>query len=250
MHAPIEFHGGQSCVSDAIRIGWMALREVMRAWRVTTPDELSTWLRNRGFLATRPGQQFVSEGTGIHFPRRLRLGRPCGTVGDSVRVNHIGARSCKRNSTSEQCGPKCYQKNSNQRHPSRGPTKKLDEVDQFEWFLARIPMLKSCPHFIRGRLRQCWAVALRERHRARQVHDNAAAERRAWKLFGLVPVMLLHRPRGSGSVGRDNWPNEQTILPGDIGLHFTTIRAAVLSRCVAQLPGARPRSKPAEDERR
>ena len=28
----------------------------MRAWRVTTPEELSTWLRNRGFPATRPGQ--------------------------------------------------------------------------------------------------------------------------------------------------------------------------------------------------
>ena len=29
------------------------------------------------------------------------------------------------------------------------------------------------------------------------------AETRAWKLFGLIPMMLLHRPRGSGSVGRD-----------------------------------------------
>ena len=68
--------------------------------------------------------------------------------------------------------------------------------------LGKNSMLKSCPHFLRGRLRQCWAVALRERHRARQVHDNAA-EKRAWKLFGLVLLMLLHRPRGSGSVGRD-----------------------------------------------
>ena len=71
---------------------------------------------------------FVSEGTGIHFPRRLRAGRPCGIVGDSVCVNHIGARSCKWNSTSEQCGPNCNQKNSNQRHPSRGPTRKLGTV--------------------------------------------------------------------------------------------------------------------------
>ena len=45
IHAPIQFHGGQSSVSDAIRNGWMALREVMRAWRVTTPEELSGWLR-------------------------------------------------------------------------------------------------------------------------------------------------------------------------------------------------------------
>ena len=45
----------RSSVSDAIRNGW-ALREVMRAWRVTTPEELSGWLRSQGFPATRPGQ--------------------------------------------------------------------------------------------------------------------------------------------------------------------------------------------------
>ena len=62
--------------------------------------------------------------------------------------------------------------------------------------------MKKCPHFLRGRLRQCFAVALRERQRARLVQDSQAEER-AWKLFGLVPVMLLHRPRGTGSVGKD-----------------------------------------------
>ena len=44
--------------------------------------------------------------------------------------------------------------------------------------------------------------ALRERQRARLVQDSQAEER-AWKLFGLVPVMLSHRPRGTGSVGKD-----------------------------------------------
>ena len=29
------------------------------------------------------------------------------------------------------------------------------------------------------------------------------AEERAWKAFGLVPLLLLHRPRGCGSIGRD-----------------------------------------------
>ena len=45
-------------------------------------------------------------------------------------------------------------------------------------------------------------MALRERHRAQLARDPVA-ERRAWKLFGLVPIMLLHRPRHTGSVGRD-----------------------------------------------
>ena len=63
-------------------------------------------------------------------------------------------------------------------------------------------MLKTCPHFFRGRLRQCFIVVLQERYRARQVGD-IQAEERAWKVFGLVRMMLMHRPRGTGSVGRD-----------------------------------------------
>ena len=38
--------------------------------------------------------------------------------------------------------------------------------------------------------------------RAKGAQDSHAEER-AWNLFGLVPVMLLHRPRGTGSVGED-----------------------------------------------
>ena len=63
-------------------------------------------------------------------------------------------------------------------------------------------MLKSCPHFLRGRLRFSFLIALRERHRAMMANDWVAEER-AWKLFGLGPAMLLHRPRHTGSVGRD-----------------------------------------------
>ena len=33
--------------------------------------------------------------------------------------------------------------------------------------------------------------------------NDWVAEERAWKLLGLVRVMLLHRPRHTGSVGRD-----------------------------------------------
>ena len=62
-------------------------------------------------------------------------------------------------------------------------------------------MLRSCPHFRRNRLRECFGFALRERFRAKVVAD-VEAEVRAWKLFGLIPMMLLHKPKGVGSVGR------------------------------------------------
>ena len=78
-----------------------------------------------------------------------------------------------------------------------------EELDRFsmEIFRTRVPMLKSCPHFLRGRLRESFQVALREKHRAKMV-QNEQVEIRAWKLFGLVPLMLMHRPRGTGAVDR------------------------------------------------
>ena len=83
-----------------------------------------------------------------------------------------------------------------------GTWEQLDQVDLEEILLMRVPMLKSCPYFLRGRLRECFAVTLRERYRAKTVGDRVA-EDRAWKAFALVPMMLLNKPKGGGSVGRD-----------------------------------------------
>ena len=65
-----------------------------------------------------------------------------------------------------------------------------------EVFATRVSTLRKCPHHLRGRL-----IALSERLRAKWEND-VDGEIRAWKLFVLIPSMLLHRPRGAGSVGR------------------------------------------------
>ena len=127
IHAPVHFHGGQSSVSDSIRIGWIALREVMTAWGVTAPEELSTWLRIQGFLATRHGQHLSVRAQEFIFHEGCVLDARVALL-ETAFVSIIGARSCKWNSTSEQCGSNCNQKNSNQRHPSRGPTRELGTV--------------------------------------------------------------------------------------------------------------------------
>ena len=71
----------------------------------------------------------------------------------------------------------------------------LDQVDLGEIFSQRMPTLKSCPHFLRGRLRFSFSLTLRERYRAKKVGD-VLAETPTWKLFELILVMLFHRPRG------------------------------------------------------
>ena len=78
----------------------------------------------------------------------------------------------------------------------------LDEIYLQEELLNLLLMLNSCPHFLRGRMRECFAVALRERHRAKLAGD-VLCQTRAWKLFCLIPKMLLNRPRNTDSLGRD-----------------------------------------------
>ena len=42
---PIEFHEGQVAPQEAARIGWLALREVMRSWCIVSREGLTQWLR-------------------------------------------------------------------------------------------------------------------------------------------------------------------------------------------------------------
>ena len=78
----------------------------------------------------------------------------------------------------------------------------LDELDAEDLFLRQISHVAELPTVSQGRLREGFACALRERLQAKQRGDEVG-ERRAWKLFALIPLMLLHRPRGTGSLGRD-----------------------------------------------
>ena len=77
----------------------------------------------------------------------------------------------------------------------------FDNIDVQEVFQQRVPMLKTCAHFLRGRLRHSFFIALHERLK-RKLEVDPVGEERAWKLFALVPIMILHRPRNTGSVGR------------------------------------------------
>ena len=85
--------------------------------------------------------------------------------------------------------------------PPEGSLRQLDTVDLSTEFGLRIPTLRSCPNFLRGRWRHALCHALEARRDARAAGDKEE-ETRAWKLFGLLPTLLLHRPREAGDVGR------------------------------------------------
>ena len=104
-------------------------------------------------------------------------------------------------------------------------------------------MMKSCPGFLRGRLRFCFGVALRERHRAKSAGDRDA-EIRAWKLFGLIPLLLFHRTKHSGTIGRDELAKRaDDVSRGD----WISLLTAALQ---AQQPQVQLREPRNEQERR
>ncbi len=83
--------------------------------------------------------------------------------------------------------------------PPQEAWESLDSINLTEWFRKRIPLLKSCPQFLRGRYRHAQRLATEYIDNA----ENEDAARRGWKAFGLLSTMLLHRPQSKGFVGQE-----------------------------------------------
>ena len=78
-----------------------------------------------------------------------------------------------------------------------------DDVDGMclERVYSRFRVLQSCPYHLRGRFRKACRQVLESRHEGVQARDDVK-ETRSWKMFCLLPFMLLRRPAGQGRVGK------------------------------------------------
>ena len=182
---------------------WCSLRDVFRLWNIFDRGDRTIWLQGQGFAATQPGN---------HIPARAQefvLSSAC-RVDARVALLEVVYVQAVHHTAQQMTVPRIRGpvRESHRQHPPRTRNAtplgngwaELDDIDVEDVFLQHIPMLKSCPRFLRGRLRE--SFGLRERYRGKQEGDEIA-ERRGWKLFALVPTLLLHKPRGTGSVGRD-----------------------------------------------
>ena len=77
----------------------------------------------------------------------------------------------------------------------------LDDVSLQQVFQKRFSVLQSCPVQVKRRFRQAVRVALEALETAAHGNDEVM-ECRAWKLFLLLPFMLLRRLLGRGRVGK------------------------------------------------
>ena len=71
----------------------------------------------------------------------------------------------------------------------------MDAVNLEQEFHRRVNVIRKCPAFLRGRVRHAYRVALEERDAA-AAHGDLEGEDRAWKVFGLIPQLILCRPAG------------------------------------------------------
>ena len=77
----------------------------------------------------------------------------------------------------------------------------LDGVNIIEIFKQRARVMRIVPLFLKGAFRSAMRVALEEAQCARDRNDDIK-DTRAWKLFLLLPRMLLSRPPCGGRVPR------------------------------------------------
>ena len=80
----------------------------------------------------------------------------------------------------------------------RGAFRWMDTVDVEELFRTRTAVLRSVPHFLRGPFRIALRTALAEAIATEHVRRT-----RGWKLFLLLPRMLLSRPPRGGHVSKE-----------------------------------------------
>ena len=71
----------------------------------------------------------------------------------------------------------------------------LDTIDLRTTFARRASVMKSIPHWLKGPFRNALKLAMEEAIRPGVLHQE-----RGWKLFLLIPRLLLHRPPRGGLV--------------------------------------------------
>ena len=82
--------------------------------------------------------------------------------------------------------------------PIRAALARLDEVDLETEFQRRGAVMKTVPHFLRGPYRSAMRLAMGE-----ALQDSEQRRERGWKLFLMLPRLLLYRPCRGGNVHKE-----------------------------------------------
>ena len=162
---PLEFHGGFIAASAAVQVGWASLRQAMRSWGISRAEDLTIWLRTNGLPATQRGNHLSARAQGHIMTEVCRADSRVALFETAfVALASRGRQMLLPSMTQESVPVPRASRRSPFVHDGGVPPESwesLDGVDLADTFLQRVPMLQSCPHFLRGRLRFCFSLALR-----------------------------------------------------------------------------------------
>ena len=122
-----------------------------------------------------------------------------------------------------------------QQQHTRAALASLDDLDLLATLQEKAIFFQSPPQFLKGRIRQILTQSLEEILTA----PNAQHSARAWKLWFLLPRMLLQRPPGVRNLPKDEW--RERIA------HFQEGRWATLLQHVTRPPGTNQPRDDTED---
>ena len=106
----------------------------------------------------------------------------------------------------------------------------LDMVDIAEVFSVRAVVMKSVPRFLAGAFRGALKAGLQEICKGRAA-NNVVVEERGWKLFLLIPRLLLWRPPRGGLVPRRSPPRTiEAVQRRELGLHVGEVSGGGFAR--------------------
>ena len=88
---------------------------------------------------------------------------------------------------------------------ARSALSSLDPVDLLALLRIRVALFPVPPAFARGQVRQALSLALQAILDAAPLEDDNISATRAWKLWLLLPRMLLHRRPGQRKLPKSEW---------------------------------------------
>ena len=122
--------------------------------------------------------------------------------------------------------PSTHTEEPTHHHRHQAAFHSLDQVDLQKTLEQKYCGFQSPPSFLKGRLRQALTFALEAIMQA-HTHEQTV---QAWKLWMLLPRMLLHRPPGTRTLSKADWreriakfqQDEWTLLLRQGGVHTDT----------------------------
>ena len=117
----------------------------------------------------------------------------------------------------------------------------LDEVDPCRMFEQRASVMKGVPKFLRGPFRNALKFALQE-----ATAQDVMRQTRGWKLFMMLPRMLLHRSPGGGHISKSKLEARFTLF--NQGGWQELIRASVICDDQAAVSRRRRARRQGEDD--